>query len=73
LPNRPILLNHIDGHYSWANTKALQLAGVTGRTPVPPGGKIVVDSSGQPTGILLEGAQSIVSRIIPARTDAQRP
>ena len=70
--DRPILLNHIDGHYSWANTKALQLAGVTGRTPVPPGGKIVVDSSGQPTGILLEGAQSIVSRIIPARTDAQR-
>lgn len=70
--DRPILLNHIDGHYSWANTKALQLAGVTAKTPVPPGGKIVLDATGQPTGILLEGAQSLVSRIIPARSDAQR-
>jgi predicted amidohydrolase YtcJ len=72
VPDRPVILNHIDGHYSWANTKALQLAGITAKTPVPPGGQIVLDSAGLPTGILLEGAQNIVTRIIPDRTDAQR-
>jgi len=72
VPDRPVILNHIDGHYSWANTKALQLAGITARTPVPSGGKIVLDSAGQPSGILLEGAQNLVSRLIPERTDEQR-
>lgn len=73
VPDRPILLNHIDGHYSWANSLALELAGVTAETPVPPGGEIVVDpETGEPTGILLEGAQGLVRRIIPDRSDRQR-
>ena len=73
VPDRPILLNHIDGHYSWANSLALELAGVTAETPVPPGGEIVVDpETGEPTGILLEGAQGLVRRIIPDRSDQQR-
>lgn len=71
--DRPVLLSHIDGHYGWANSLALELAGVTARTPVPPGGEIVLDpESGEPTGILLEGAQGLVSRIIPERSDEQR-
>ena len=73
VPDRPILLNHIDGHYSWANSLALELAGVTAESPVPPGGEIVVDpETGEPTGILLEGAQGLVRRIIPDRSDRQR-
>lgn len=73
VPDRPILLNHIDGHYSWANSLALEMAGITADTPVPPGGEIVVDpASGEPTGMLLEGAQGLVRAIIPDRTDAQR-
>ena len=73
VPDRPILLNHIDGHYSWANSLALDLAEITADTLVPPGGEIVVDeSTGEPTGILLEGAQSLVRDIIPERSDAQR-
>lgn len=73
VPDRPILLNHIDGHYSWANSLALDLAEITAETPVPPGGEIEVDeSTGEPTGILLEGAQDLARRIIPARADAQR-
>lgn len=72
VPERPVILNHIDGHYSWANTKALQLAGITAKTKVPSGGKIVLDAAGQPTGILLEGAQELVFRMIPERTDEQR-
>jgi predicted amidohydrolase YtcJ len=73
VPERPVYLTHIDGHYSWVNSKALELAGVDADTPVPPGGEIVVDDeTGEPTGILLEGAQSLVGRAIPDRSDAQR-
>lgn len=73
VPDRPIFLNHIDGHYGWANSLAFEIAGVNADTPVPPGGEIAVDpKSGETTGILLEGAQSLVSRVIPERSDAQR-
>ncbi len=73
VPDRPILLSHIDGHYGWANSLAFEMAGVTAETPAPPGGEIVVDpESGQMTGILLEGAQGLVRRVIPARSDQQR-
>ena len=55
VPDRPVFLNHIDGHYAWVNSLALDLAEVTKDTPVPPGGEIVIDeSTGEPTGILLE-------------------
>jgi len=73
VPDRPVLLNHIDGHYSWANSLALDLAEITAETPVPPGGEIVVDEkTGEPTGILLEGAQGLIRQIIPERSAAQR-
>jgi predicted amidohydrolase YtcJ len=42
-PDRPIFLRHIDGHYAWANSRALELAGVTASSPVPPGGEIVLE------------------------------
>lgn len=73
VPDRPILLSHIDGHYSWANSLAFELAGVSADTPVPPGGEIVVDpASGETTGILLEGAQNLIRDAIPDRSDEQR-
>lgn len=73
VPERPVFLNHIDGHYAWVNSKALELAGVTADTPVPPGGEIVLDEeTGEPMGILLEGAMNVVRRAIPDRSDAQR-
>ncbi|MEE4362128.1 MAG: amidohydrolase [Pseudomonadales bacterium] len=73
VPERPVFLSHIDGHYAWVNTKALELAGVTAETVVPPGGEIVLDAqTGKPLGVLLEGAQSLVRRVIPERSDHQR-
>jgi len=73
VPDRPVMLRHIDGHYGWANSLALDLAEVTSETPVPAGGEIVLDAAnGEPTGILLEGAQGLVTRIIPERNEAQR-
>lgn len=73
VPDRPVFLRHIDGHYAWVNSKALELAGVTPETKAPPGGEIVLDpETGDTTGILLEGAAALVSKIIPDRSDAQR-
>ena len=73
VPDRPILLPHIDFHYSWANSLAFELAGVTADTPVPPGGEIVIDTeSGEPTGILLEGAQRLIEDVVPLRSDDRR-
>lgn len=72
-PNRPALLTHIDGHYAWANSQALQMAGITADRPVPAGGEILLDrETGEPTGILLEGAQFLVRDIIPEIDDDRR-
>lgn len=73
VPDRPILLPHIDFHYSWANSLAFEMAGVTADTPVPPGGEIMLDpDTGEPTGILLEGAQGLIGDVIPPRSDVRR-
>ena len=73
VPERPVFLTHIDGHYAWANSLAFALADVDADTPVPPGGEIVVDpETGEPTGILLEGAQDLIESVIPERSEAQR-
>jgi predicted amidohydrolase YtcJ len=72
-PNRPVLLVGYDGHTSWANSKALALAGITRETPNPPNGVIVRDAqSGEATGALKEAAQHIVSKLVPEPTRAEK-
>jgi predicted amidohydrolase YtcJ len=65
-PNNPVLLTHASGHAAFVNGKALTLAGVNGKTPNPSGGEILKDDKGNPTGLLRERAQGLVSR---ARTE----
>ncbi|MGH9766302.1 MAG: amidohydrolase, partial [Blastocatellia bacterium] len=55
----------LDGHMCLANSLALKLAGVTRETPDPPGGTIVRDASGEPTGVLKDAAMSYVYKVIP--------
>ncbi len=64
-PRNPVYLTAKSLHAGWANSQALQLAGITSETPDPPGGRIVKDKFGQPTGILLESAMRLVEKIIP--------
>lgn len=64
-PAHPVALKDKSHHALWVNTRALQLAGVTAATADPPGGEIVRDEAGQPTGIFLEAAEELVSRVIP--------
>ncbi len=64
-PAHPVALKDKSHHALWVNTRALELAGVTAATADPPGGAIVRDEAGRPTGILLEAADELVSRVIP--------
>ena len=59
-PHNPVILVHASGHALIANDVALRLAGITSSTPNPPGGEIIKDARGRPTGILVDGAQSLV-------------
>src|SRR5215831_17227042 len=71
-PNNPVLINRYDGHMSLANSIALRLAGVTASTPDPPGGTIVRDDKGNPTGALKDAAMDYVLKVIPPLSHDQR-
>jgi len=71
-PNNPVFVTRLDGHMGLANCVALRIAGVTRETEDPPGGTIVRDSTGEPTGILKDDAQGLVYRVIPQATEAER-
>lgn len=72
VPERPVFLVAFDGHSSWANTKALELAGIDKQTPDPPNGKIVRDPNGDATGALKEHAGDLISRKMPQPSRAER-
>lgn len=66
VPDRPAYFLSHDAHGAWVNTPALELAGITDTTPDPDGGIIARDSEGRATGMLIEHAAELVSRLIPA-------
>jgi predicted amidohydrolase YtcJ len=72
VPDRPVYLVAFDGHSSWANSKALALAGVTRTTGDPANGKIVRDEKGEPTGALKESAGDLVAKLAPKPSREQR-
>lgn len=67
----PVFVNRLDGHMSLANSAALKLAGVDKNTKDVPGGVIVRDPDGNPTGILKDAAQDLVEKVIPAPSEEQ--
>jgi hypothetical protein len=71
VPNNPVYLTRVDGHAALVNGKALALAQVTAATADPTGGRFIRDSSGAPTGVLIDAAQGIVGRVIPAPSRAE--
>ncbi|HJS42426.1 MAG TPA: amidohydrolase [Gemmatimonadales bacterium] len=71
VPNNPVYLTRVDGHAGLVNAKALELAQVAAATPDPTGGRFIRDSAGNPTGVLIDNAQGVVSRVIPAASRAQ--
>jgi hypothetical protein len=72
VPDRPIFLQAYDGHSSWANSKALTMAGITRETPDPAHGKIVRDANGEATGALKEAAGDLIVAAMPKPTRDER-
>ena len=72
VPDHPVRLTRIDGHASLVNAKAMALAGITRETGDPPGGAILHDRAGEPTGVLVDAAAGLVNAILPAISQAER-
>jgi predicted amidohydrolase YtcJ len=73
IADRPVWITDRDGHAGWANSRALELAGITGRTPNPPWGTLVRDAKGEPTGLFKEaGAMDLVRQVIPPPNEEER-
>ena len=64
-PDTPVFINRLDGHMGLANSVALQLAGINKETREVPGGVIVRDANGEPTGVLKDAAMGLVEKVIP--------
>lgn len=65
VPNHPVLLGRVDGHADLANAKAMDLAGVDRGTESPPGGEMLRDEEGEPTGVFVDNASGLVARAVP--------
>jgi predicted amidohydrolase YtcJ len=73
VPDRPAFIRCFDYHTAWVNSKALALAGITRETPDPINGRVVRDpTTGEPTGVLQESAQGLVSGLLPPPTPDER-
>jgi predicted amidohydrolase YtcJ len=69
--DRPVYLRRVDGHAALASSAAMKLAGITASTPDPDGGRIIRDASGQPTGVFVDAAMDLVSKVIAKRSHAE--
>ena len=68
----PVILERIDGHSTWVNSKVLGLANITRETPDPDGGLIRRDAAHEPSGMLVDHAQGLISHVIPKPSRADR-
>ena len=71
LPERPVMLRRVDGHAVLVNAKAMTLAGITPATEAPPGGRILHDDAGNPTGVFIDSAIDPIVRVVPPPSHAR--
>lgn len=71
IPDRPVVLERVDGHATVANSAAMRAAGVTAATPEPTGGLIVRDANNNPTGVFVDNATNLIDRAMPEASEAQ--
>ena len=64
--DRPVWLERADNHAQWANSLAIQTAGITAKTPDPAGGRIIRDAKGAPSGVFVDNAIQLVAKVVPA-------
>jgi predicted amidohydrolase YtcJ len=70
--NHPVWVTRLDGHMGLANAPALRVGNINRNTPDPPGGVIVRDAQGEPTGILKDNAMDLLTRSIPQPSEMMR-
>ena len=70
--DRPAIMISQDGQSAWLNSKALQVAGISKRTPSPANGVIIRDARGEPTGLLKDAALALAVRAMPQPTREER-
>jgi len=68
VPDHPVYLTRVDGHAALVNSAAMRAANLTRTTRDPSGGRILKAANGDPTGVLIDRAQGLVSRVIPPET-----
>ena len=71
VPDRPVALSDAGHHTLWANSRALEIAGIDRETPQPANGHVYHDEHGDPTGYLNEGGVELLAPFIPAATVAE--
>ncbi|WP_437662451.1 amidohydrolase [Sorangium sp. So ce1182] len=71
-PEHPVALRRVDGHALWANAAAMRAAGVGRGTQDPPGGRVLRDAAGEPTGVFIDNAMGLIEARIPADPPAVR-
>ncbi|MCZ6560810.1 MAG: amidohydrolase family protein, partial [Gammaproteobacteria bacterium] len=64
IEDRPVWLRRVDGHAGWANTLAMEIAGIDDATPDPVGGRIMRDSAGKATGVFVDNARGLIDQHI---------
>lgn len=64
--DRPVWLDRADNHAAWANSLAIERAGITAKTADPAGGRIIRDAAGKPQGVFVDRAGDLVTKVIPA-------
>jgi len=72
-PRNPVRLAHSSGHAIFVNEMAMQLAGIDSSTPDPPGGTIVRDADGHPTGLMRETAEELIRAVIDRENSERAP
>ena len=69
--DRPVWLERVDGHAGWANSRAMDIAGVNTASKSPPGGRIEL-ISGKPSGIFVDAAADLVGNFVPTPKPLER-
>ncbi|WP_341712676.1 amidohydrolase [Erythrobacter sp.] len=71
--DRPVYLQRVDGHAGWANSLAMEAAGITAATKNPSGGRVErLPGSQVPSGVFVDGAEDLMTRAIPAPRPVER-
>ena len=70
--DRPVWLERADNHAHWANSRAMEIAGVTPDTPDVTGGQVIRDDSGAPSGVFVDAAKALVEASVPTARASDR-